>query len=433
MTSAPQFGRTSRPPLAASLAIALVISSCGLGDPGAKTSEPSPPSHSAIATTHDAVPGPVSFDLRLRIRIGNNADERSPVLGVISAVAPLAAGGAFICDRFDTQVLLFDASGTFVRNVGRRGAGPAEYRSCDAMLIAEGDSLLIGDPSNGRIDVFDSNGAFVEANEIRAAGFYGENTFGLDRERRMILTLAMRPGPRQPGEHELLEFVIWHRSGDRAGSVIVPSRRTASLGRGFALSTADGDRLSVPPDTVWTLGRASDIFVANPLRYSVTRFTRGGQRIVFERPDVSPVPYLPEERKEWERLRSYVVHRNRLPLAASPALKPIIRELFVDAQGRLWVGRYTRAEKREIGSQARAVNGRPSLTYRERNVYDVFDIGSARFLGEVSLPANSRIAAFSPGHVWLVEESDSGLQTIAKYQVEDSRPLQSSRSDSATP
>lgn len=43
------------------------------------------------------------------------------------AIQPAPDGGFYACDGNDVSIRRYDAAGTFVRHVGRKGAGPGEY------------------------------------------------------------------------------------------------------------------------------------------------------------------------------------------------------------------------------------------------------------------------------------------------------------------
>ncbi|MFN0098263.1 MAG: hypothetical protein ACKVS7_06275 [Gemmatimonadaceae bacterium] len=110
------------------------------------------------------------------------------------------------------------------------------------------------------------------------------------------------------------------------------------------------------------------------------------------------------------------MRRNATVLAPIPALKPVVRELLVDAQGRLWVGRYSVSEKRNL-PEGKAAGRRSLLTYRERNRYDLLSIDSGTYQGTVVLPQNARVMAFERDKVWLVEEDASGAEQLVAYTL----------------
>ena len=60
----------------------------------------------------------------------------------------------------DAHVKVFDASGRFLRRIGRAGEGPGEFRV--AFLAVRGDTLLVQDPQVARASTFRiSDGQFI--------------------------------------------------------------------------------------------------------------------------------------------------------------------------------------------------------------------------------------------------------------------------------
>jgi hypothetical protein len=60
-------------------------------------------------------------------------------------------------------VAVFDSMGTFVRTIGRVGAGPGEYRSASGIGLNPGDTVAVYDFEARRISVFSGTGAMVRS------------------------------------------------------------------------------------------------------------------------------------------------------------------------------------------------------------------------------------------------------------------------------
>jgi hypothetical protein len=81
-------------------------------------------------------------------------------------------GRVYVADMFQPSVLVLSPQGRVFRRIGRRGAGPGEFRSVRDVQVLPGDSLLVYDPQLARVSVFapDSlNPAYVMnlANRLR--------------------------------------------------------------------------------------------------------------------------------------------------------------------------------------------------------------------------------------------------------------------------
>jgi DNA-binding beta-propeller fold protein YncE len=79
------------------------------------------------------------------------------------AVAP--GGEVFVSDGYgNSRVVKFSRDGEFLGIIGgRKGAGPGEFDLPHALVIDSQSRLLVGDRENARIQVFDLDGAFLEA------------------------------------------------------------------------------------------------------------------------------------------------------------------------------------------------------------------------------------------------------------------------------
>jgi hypothetical protein len=79
----------------------------------------------------------------------------------VRAAARLESGGLAIANGGTSQVLMYDANGELVRTFGRKGSGPGEFSSLDAIWRIRADSILAWDGSTRQIHAFDNLGRHV--------------------------------------------------------------------------------------------------------------------------------------------------------------------------------------------------------------------------------------------------------------------------------
>lgn len=72
----------------------------------------------------------------------------------------LADGGAVVADQEGRRVYVFAADGQVKTAFGRRGEGPGEFRSVDAVAHLPPDSIVVTDGRNLRVSVHSVDGAF---------------------------------------------------------------------------------------------------------------------------------------------------------------------------------------------------------------------------------------------------------------------------------
>lgn len=66
-----------------------------------------------------------------------------------------ARGTMFVADTYDHDVKVFDAQGTLLRRIGRRGDAPGEFNYPTHLALARGE-LYVTDTMNSRVQVFDA-------------------------------------------------------------------------------------------------------------------------------------------------------------------------------------------------------------------------------------------------------------------------------------
>jgi len=73
-----------------------------------------------------------------------------------------STGNIFITDGYiNSRVAKFDANGDWEKSWGERGTGPGQFRLPHSIAIDKDDNLYVGDRSNARVQVFDTNGNYL--------------------------------------------------------------------------------------------------------------------------------------------------------------------------------------------------------------------------------------------------------------------------------
>lgn len=96
------------------------------------------------------------------LRIGSVGGEPDYQFGQIGAIAVASDGEILVSDRQLRQVKVFTSEGRFLRAMGRPGSGPGEFgRGPLDLLLTPGDTLLVPDGQNRRINRFDPDGGHL--------------------------------------------------------------------------------------------------------------------------------------------------------------------------------------------------------------------------------------------------------------------------------
>src|SRR5512138_254352 len=86
-------------------------------------------------------PGVATLVEELSIGVADGAEEY--MLGEIADIALGRDGSIYALDRQVPAVRHYDAQGKFIRNIGRKGAGPGEFRSVSGIAMTRDGRLLL--------------------------------------------------------------------------------------------------------------------------------------------------------------------------------------------------------------------------------------------------------------------------------------------------
>ena len=90
--------------------------------------------------------------------------------GYIVALAAGPEGEVYVADQSQSRIAVFSPGGVPLRYLGRPGSGPGEFSNFYS-LAWSGDTLVVFDPGNGRLEYVDRHGAWVESQTVvRASG-----------------------------------------------------------------------------------------------------------------------------------------------------------------------------------------------------------------------------------------------------------------------
>jgi hypothetical protein len=165
--------------------------------------------------------------LNEQFRVGS-ADGANDAFARVVDVVFDGRGRIVIADDLNHQLSVFDASGRFLRRVGRQGAGPGEFQTPWVLAVDRRDSLFVWDAGQGRVSVFDPEYRFVRDFGVRPQWLVTSLRFLPDGR---LLVAAY--GRNEPGVLHLVE-----RDG-RVVRTYGPSFRSQQLG-GFEASLLGG-------------------------------------------------------------------------------------------------------------------------------------------------------------------------------------------------
>lgn len=81
-------------------------------------------------------------------------------------------GTLIVAERSIGRILVYDAEGEFIRQIGSIGSGPGQFQRVNSIQVI-GDSLVFYDPGLHRLSIFDENGWLIETISTVEYGPYG--------------------------------------------------------------------------------------------------------------------------------------------------------------------------------------------------------------------------------------------------------------------
>lgn len=391
-----------------------VLVGCGAYDPA--TGEWSGTVHDSAGVTVVANPATgvwtptTAWRLDEELRIG--AADGDPVreFGRVAGIAVNASDQIHVLDRHALHVRVFDADGEFVRTIGRGGGGPGELAGPSTVLIGAGDTILLPDMANQRVQRFLPDGSEAGTFRIsleggiplgwhvRADGLLLEEVRTLPDGRggeRVLLRLRAIDG--EIGE-TLIEMPVGEamilRNGEQQMTVLAPEPRWAALVDGRIVTGWNAEyRLEVRSPR----GELERVVTKPFERRSFTESHRRALRELF-RQQFEDQPPSPATDQMIQSLR-YADHY------------PAFAELFGGPEGTIWV-----RHGRDIPSLDRDDMANFDVRGVGAPEYDVFD-DAGRFLGTISTPQRFEPLVTHNDRIYGVERDELGVQYVVRLRI----------------
>lgn len=317
----------------------------------------------------------------------------------IRGLQELRDGRVLVADQTENALWIVDLARGTREKIGREGAGPNEYRSPVELWPFRGDSLILEDLGNGRLSLYGpalrmgrtipmfSIGGTLPAATDTLGGFYFDNGTHVRIERR-----------RNPA------------AGDRA----VLSRIVESAPE--SVDSIGWLRIAGPPNPqvwypwdAWAVGADGRVLIVrNQAEYRVEWRLPDGRHVTGPAIDEERIEVSAEDRRLYAEAHPLggagSVSMNGRPPSRRPETDfpdrfPLTdpRNVWVDREGRGWVGRLEHQRER-------------------RPLFDVFDSSGHR-VTRVRLPEGRLVVGFGPGSLYAVRIDEVDLQWLERYDI----------------
>ena len=376
-------------------------------------------------------PGVATLVEELSIGVADGAEEY--MIGDIADIAIGRDGSIYAFDRQVPAIRHYDAQGKFIRNIGRRGEGPGEFRSVSGIAMSRDGRLLLWDTGNWRVNVYSATGD-VLPQLTTPSGTSGSSMATYSRA--LIVDTAGRIVTRKMifSRDFMNRPTVWVRFAPN-GNLIDTAYAPASAKVEGEVSATSGrasmsDRVPFTPRRLVAMSPLGYFVAGYPDRYAFEiHHPRGA--IVSVRRDVKPEPVTRSERSE---ARKRIEDRMREMNPAwtwngpdIPDTKPLYEDIQVALDGRIWLAIVPEVSTRvgsissggggggAPGASRPRPDGRPAPPPRPA-LYDVFE-PDGQYLGHVQVPAKVSSVARRGDQVWAIAYDDEDVPRIKRYRI----------------
>ena len=296
--------------------------------------------------------GPGVTEAHVDLRIGTlDGDDPNYIFGDIRGVQATSDGTIYVLDYQAVEVRAYSPDGEHLRTVAQHGEGPGEIMEANGILLS-GDTLLwINDHGKYQIVGVDPVGQEVRRFDmpIRSYGYIWDGAFD-DQGRFWRGDSHSDEEFAWPPElgHGVASFHNYFKSYNLSTEAV----DSVSLGEGtyqqYVVERNGGyTHYGIPfvATEVTVLDPAGAFWHANTASYRLTRTAESGDTLVVVEAGLSAQPVTADDRSAHveEVVEGRPEHRRAAEAitALMPDFKPILENLFVDDEGRLWVERVT--------------------------------------------------------------------------------------------
>lgn len=300
------------------------------------------------------------------MRYGSDTGDDAIFFGSISSIDIDAQGQLYVLDGQSQEIQIFGRDGAWVRTVGTRGVGPAEFERASAVDLTRTGEIWVMEMQKGQLTILDSMGNYQRTERVNSTGWdYRPYPGGFDqlgRYNAFVLSFEAEDAsellarfdqsfapldtiafPVSPLKIERFEFV---NEGGGSISTSIPFQGSFS----------------------WRFSSSGNFWTLLTRPYELAEIAADGSvlRRVTREFELMPVTAADMQTAR-ERLTWFTNQGGKIDESRIPRTQPVVSAFFSDDEGNLWVRRI------ETNPEA------------EGSLFDVFS-AEGHFLGEVRFP-----------------------------------------------
>jgi hypothetical protein len=354
---------------------------------------------------------------RAELRVG--ATERGPEyeLGAVGWLDVASDGRIYVLDSQAQHVKVFGPSGRYERTIGGPGAGPGEIgRGTVFVCLASGDTVLVPDLTNRRLDRWTAAGAVLASVPLH---FQGGIPFIWRSSGNGLVVAQVRPIPLAAATPaEARDAIVRVSPAGVMGDTLL----TFPSGGSLRLAGQAPEIRLYAPEPAWAIAPGGTVYHGINSEYRIGMY---GTRGRLERVITKPFTRQPVTEADRQTMRQFLM-RSWREAGATPAVLerlagvvkfgdylPAYAALQAGPDGTLWV-QHLRAASQLTAEERRAYN---PLEDAGDRAWDVFD-REGRFLGVVAMPSRFTPRVFRGDRVYGVWRDDLDVPHVMRAVIE---------------
>lgn len=366
-----------------------------------------------------------AYALVPEVSIGRVDGEPEYVLGRVGSVATDRMGNVYVLDTQAAAIRVFAPDGSHLRSFGSRGGGPGELASPSAIAVLTDGRVVVRDPGNGRVQVFDPTGEPRSAWPILHPGYATFEPLWVDSEDRSFVVTVLPSSDMMEADRSV---IVVGSEGVPLDTMPPPTAEFDPPTLEAAFQSGSEQRrawaaLPFGARATWAVHPNGSIVRGFSTRYRIEMIASDGQTLRIEK-DYDPVPVEPAERDFWAA-RVTAAMRQTDPDwewvgPPIPTEKPPFKEVFTGRDGRIWVSLSNPGVELENPYYEPESEGSTPVVWSETVAFDVF-APDGTYLGRADAPQNFSLSpapVFDTGGAWAVTYDDMGMHRVVRFTLQ---------------
>jgi hypothetical protein len=344
-----------------------------------------------------------AFKVEEELKIGSLDGQDEYIFGDINDVVPGNNGTIIVSDIGANLVRVFNHEGKFIKNVGRSGKGPGEYTGISGLKTFHDGQIAILNTGLMRINIYNPSGEIDKTIRIEN-DLFSTNMFEVDFENNMYVKTVLKSGPEYP--NWVYGWIKINARGEIVDTIEVPEEREQRP-LSFVLYTASGPAYPFIFEPHFDMNSNGMLVYGHNRNNRIKMISQDSDTLIFELP-AEKAPILEEEKRQWEAWKDYYNTKTIIP-----QMKPYFKRIVSDSDGRIWVQRYSKSEKREFDI---GPHYGPEIYWWEQPTFDVFTPDGS-YWETVQLPLRANFSDAKGDDIYAIYKGEFDEEYAVRYRI----------------